>query len=432
MSVIVKLLQSFILLIALSITIFFLKGLLPIDPVEQALGIYSENEFDERSYSDLEYIGEAKKLGLDKPKFYFSITPSDWEDHFQKYIIPEQKKLVQKLLNLGLKWAEIELYMTGNNKPSLRLKFIDLNRALLKNEKVSNDINLGPEYVDLLNKIRSGNTRSFYYPMFKWHGLDNQYHDWIKSTIDIKNSFSNIDNQPTGPKISSALIWTLSITIPTLLISFVLGIFLGIKKVIGSSKIWDYIQTVFDLFYSLPLFWFATMMVIFFTTSDYGKLTNIFPSIHSMSMTTELKVTNNLKHLILPILCFVLLNTGYISALMTRSLKDQLSKPFMLTAQLKGLGKTQIIKQHGLKNSLFPMITLFTSTIPALFTGSLILEIIFNIPGTGRLLYRSILLADWNIAFPLLLLLSSITILSYWLADIIYVKIDPKSSASKV
>ena len=116
---------------------------------------------------------------------------------------------------------------------------------------------------------------------------------------------------------------------------------------------------------------------------------------------------------------------------MTSSLRDQLSKPFILTAQLKGLTKKQIIKQHGLKNAMFPIVTLFTSAIPASFAGSLILEIIFNIPGVGRLLYRSILLADWNIGLPVLLLLSAITIISYWAADIIYAKIDPKSSVAK-
>ena len=432
MSVIVKLLQSLLLFLFLSITIFFLKDLLPTDPVEQALGIYSENEFDERTYTDEEYIIEARKLGLDKPKFYFSITPSAWDDNFQKLIIPEQKKIALKLINLGLNWKDIEIYLEGNQRPELQFNFIEANRSLIRDGKISNEISFGPEYNELLQKIRAPKKRSIYYPKFKWQGKNNQYHNWIISTINIKNSFSNIDKQPAGPKISSALKWTLSITLPSLLISFGLGIFLGIKNVNGASKVWSYFQSLLDLLYSMPLFWFATLMVIFFTTSDYGKLTNVFPSIHSMKMTTELSVINNLKHLILPILCFVLLNTGYISALMTRSLKDQLSKPFILTAQLKGLNRAEIIKQHGLKNALFPIVTLFTSAIPASFAGSLILEIIFNIPGIGRLLYRSILLADWNIAFPLLLLLSAITIFSYWLADIIYTKIDPKSAPVEV
>ncbi len=428
MSVIVKLLQSLLLLYILSITIFFLKDLLPTDPVEQALGIYSENEFDDRSYTDSEYIREAKKLHLDKPKFYFSITPSDWNENFNKIIIPEQKKIVSKLVALGLNSQEIELYLKGNQNPKYKSTFIEINQALAKGNKIPNSLIIESEFIPLIQKIQSGDKRSFYYPVFRWQGLDNQYHHWIKSTIDVKNNFSNIDNQPAGPKISSALKWTLSITIPTLIISFGLGIFLGIKNVISTSKIWNYLQTLLDLLYSLPLFWFATLMVIFFTTSDYGKLTNIFPSIHSMNMSTEVSILNNLKHLTLPILCFVLLNTGYISALMTRSLKDQLSKPFILTAQLKGLSRGQIIKQHAFKNALFPIITLFTSAIPGSFAGSLILEIIFNIPGIGRLLYRSILLADWNIAFPLLLLLSAITIFSFWFADIVYAKIDPKTA----
>jgi len=431
MSAFVKLLQSILLFVALSISIFFLKNLLPNDPVEQSLGIYSENEFDDRAYSDSEYRKEAIKLGLDKPKFYFGFIPSDWSAEYQKLLIPQHKKIAHALISRGLKWEDIDLYLKAGQESENKSAIMALNSGLLQGTNIPNNLDFGPNYTELLLNIYANKKRSFYYPFFQWHGIDNQYHHWIKTCIDLKNNLSNIDNKPAGPKISSALKWTLSITLPTLFLSFFFGIFLGFQRVISKSKIWDYLQNILDLFHSLPLFWFATLLVIFFTTDDYGQFTNIFPSIHSMSFSTGLGIFNNLKYLLLPILCYILLNVGYISALMTSSLRDQLSKPFILTAQLKGLTKKQIIKQHGLKNAMFPIVTLFTSAIPASFAGSLILEIIFNIPGVGRLLYRSILLADWNIGLPVLLLLSAITIISYWVADIIYAKIDPKSSVAK-
>jgi len=79
-----------------------------------------------------------------------------------------------------------------------------------------------------------------------------------------------------------------------------------------------------------------------------------------------------------------------------------------------------------IRNALFPVITIIGGSIPALLSGSLIIEVIYSIPGMGRLMYNSLLAHDWPVVFPVLMLGASITVFSYLLTDIVYKWADPR------
>ncbi|NNK89270.1 MAG: ABC transporter permease subunit, partial [Saprospiraceae bacterium] len=81
---------------------------------------------------------------------------------------------------------------------------------------------------------------------------------------------------------------------------------------------------------------------------------------------------------------------------------------------------------HVLPNALVPIVTLLGSIIPGAFAGSLVLEVIFNIPGFGRLLYTSNSYADWNVSYCIIMIIAFVTVLSYLLSDILYAFFNPK------
>ena len=85
-----------------------------------------------------------------------------------------------------------------------------------------------------------------------------------------------------------------------------------------------------------------------------------------------------------------------------------------------------------MRNALFPIITIAGGSIPALLSGSLIIEVIFSIPGMGRLMFNSLLARDWAVAFPVLMLGSLVTILSYQLTDMIYKWADPRVKTNRL
>ncbi len=79
-----------------------------------------------------------------------------------------------------------------------------------------------------------------------------------------------------------------------------------------------------------------------------------------------------------------------------------------------------------IRNAFFPLITIIGGSIPALLSGSLIIEIIYSIPGMGRLMYSSLLARDWPVVFPVLMLSAAITVTSYVLTDMVYKWADPR------
>jgi peptide/nickel transport system permease protein len=91
----------------------------------------------------------------------------------------------------------------------------------------------------------------------------------------------------------------------------------------------------------------------------------------------------------------------------------------------------QILWKQAFPNALFPLITLFAHVLPAAIAGSVAIEVIFNIPGMGRLTYQSILSQDWPVVYPILLLAAVLTLIGSLLADVLYAFADPRVKFGK-
>lgn len=431
-----KLLSTISLLFALSVIVFLLRFATPQDPVEQSLGIFHQEDSQTTPYTKDQYTQEAIKLGLNKELFYFSIRPSYIPDQAYKLLIPSEKKTVMAFLKHGFEWKNIEAFLDLRNNYKNNLLLTQITTDLFNSGKTNLDYsNFSLVEKEVIENLTSQTVENFYYPILRWHGFENQYHSWITNFFSGKKIRSIQNNALVKPKIKRALIWTLAISFLSIFISYSLGIFIGFKRVSSQHSFWPKLQAILDYFFTMPFFWIATIAIVFFTTSDYGNWTNIFPSVHSLNFKGDkifTEIFQNFEHLLLPIICISIHSIGFISSMMADNLKIQLAKPYILTAKQKGLSKNDILKNHGFKNAIFPILTMLTNSIPSAFTGSLIVEIIFNLPGIGRLLYNSILLADWNIVFPIVLMIGVITSLSYWLADILYAYFDPKIKTSSI
>jgi peptide/nickel transport system permease protein len=95
-------------------------------------------------------------------------------------------------------------------------------------------------------------------------------------------------------------------------------------------------------------------------------------------------------------------------------------------AMAKGTKPKNIVFHHVFPNVLIPMITVIGGKLAAGFSGALIIEVIFNIPGMGRLMFESIYNADWNVVFGILLIISFITLITMLISDILYSYVNPK------
>jgi len=404
-------------LVAVSLVVFVLSKYVPNDQVVALLNLKGiHTDLDEAK--DKEYAKAYLELGLDKPNFYLSLSPNYYPRNLNSLAYGDAKELFRDLLKRSYDTQDIKAVITQlrENKTPIST----FNFELKRNESQAISHLLG-------KKLKK---HKYYYPKFSWYGLDNQYHHWIKSFFTSGFGISITDGKQSFSKVFNALKWTLSITIVDLMLSIFLAIFIGKTMIKFEHKKWSkYLNQVLYFIYAIPIFWFATIMVVYFTTDDYGSWTNIFPSVGinvfpGKSITEQIAL--NWTKLILPILCLTFHSLAYSTRFLKRSISDELNKDYVAMAFAKGLTRNEVIDRHVFRNALIAFITVFVGATVAAFSGSLVIEVIFNIPGIGRLLFNSISSGDWNVIFCIVMVLALITTVVYLLGDILYAFFNPK------
>jgi peptide/nickel transport system permease protein len=211
-----------------------------------------------------------------------------------------------------------------------------------------------------------------------------------------------------------------------------MGVSLAVRK--GSS--FDRIVTTTNfILYSLPVFWVATMAIIFLTNKTYAPFLDLFPD-HGVGKTGSdfgffERVLDRAHHFALPIFCSLLGSFAYLSRQMRGGMLNVLRQDYIRTAFAKGLSNREVYWKHAFRNSLIPIITMFASFLPAMIGGSLIIEFIFTIPGMGQVSYMSIVSRDYPLLFTILMVSAILTMVGNLLADMLYGVIDPRISFVK-
>jgi peptide/nickel transport system permease protein len=369
-----------------------------------------------------------KELNLDLPNFYFTIQPSHFPKTINQIFETNKKDLYQKLLRSGYAYNDIDQAINNFSHKLDAAKASNNADEIIELNKVYN-LEF-PEQHKSLADLKSKKSKSFFWPSFHLNGFKNQYHKWLQTIFTNGFGISILDGKTAVQKVKKALTWTLSITLIDFLLSLFFGIFIGTYLAANENGRWQKILSqVLYFLYSIPVFWFATIMVVYFTTDDYGWWTDWFPSVAIdiyLGKSTIQQIVMNAEKLILPIIILTLHSLAYTTRLVRRSVLDELDKPYASLAYSMGLKKTEVIRKHILKNALIPIITSMASAFANAFAGSLVLEVIFNIPGMGRLLVSSMASADWNVVFCITLLLSFVTIVSFVIADVLYAYVNPK------
>lgn len=184
--------------------------------------------------------------------------------------------------------------------------------------------------------------------------------------------------------------------------------------------------------YSLPSFWIGTILLVFLAVASYGI--SWFPAggaytmeLHQNPNTpTFTYVLDVLHHLILPVFCMTYGSFAFLSRQTRGSMLGVLRQDYIRTANAKGLAEDKVIWKHAFRNSLFPIITLFSSVFPRALSGSIAIELIYNIPGMGFLALSSIVARDWPLVFAISMLAALLTMIGNLVADMLYGVADPR------
>ncbi|MEZ5021989.1 MAG: ABC transporter permease [Chitinophagales bacterium] len=181
--------------------------------------------------------------------------------------------------------------------------------------------------------------------------------------------------------------------------------------------------------YSLPNFWIATLLIIYLCSPEN---LHWFPAYglgeFKEGMNFFQKLGVRAYHIVLPLFCWTYGSLAFLSRQMRGGMLNVLSQDYIRTARAKGLEENKVIYKHAFRNSLLPIITIFGNVLPAMISGAIVIEVIFSLPGMGRMLLDAIVFKDYPVVFTLVLLTAFLTMLGYLIADILYAVVDPRIS----
>jgi peptide/nickel transport system permease protein len=452
-------------LLVISFFAFGLSRCTPGDPIH----CYLPNSIDGKfaispDQYERAYLRKAKELGWDKPTFYFTITSAAYPDTLHHVLLKEQRQCLTKLLAQSGNWPLTETYYQQIGKVHRAVLDVpdSLNsNALIRIRSIPGQLYQQYEPIVIRNMLDTlqyyaalepslayqvlpaaneldqrfqnwahhPKKQLLYLPALYWHGTNNQYHHWLINFVTGDLGKSCKDGRPIFGKIMDHLRWTLLINGLAILIAYVLSVPIGVYAAFHKGGRLDRFST-FTLFllYSLPNFWVATLLVIFFTNPTYGMdwfpatgLGNLSPSVPFWKQFWDVAL-----HLVLPVFSLAYGTMAFISRQMRASVLEVINTDYIRTARAKGVPEKDVIWKHSFRNALFPLITLFANVFPALLAGSIVIERVFNIPGMGLLLIDSINSKDWQVVYAILMMAAVVTILGILLADLLYAWNDPR------
>ena len=260
-------------------------------------------------------------------------------------------------------------------------------------------------------------------------GLDSslpvQYWHWLGRLFSGDLGFSYVSDQPVGSVIAERVGPTVELMGLAFLVSLVVGVPLGIVAAVRRNTAVDYCTAVLSLgAISIPPF-FLGIVAIYVFSLVLGWL----PS-SGMNTPGESSLTDSLRHLVLPVLILGLAAAGPISRYVRSGLIGELTQDYVRTAEAKGASPLRVVLRHAFRNSLIPLITVVTLSIPVMLAGAVVIEQVFAWPGMGQLVVSSISQNDHPVVIGFSLYTAALVLLCNLLADVLYAVADPRVKLS--
>jgi len=261
-------------------------------------------------------------------------------------------------------------------------------------------------------------------------GLDDpfivQYFKWLRMALSGNLGFSISHNELVLAIVRRRIGVTFGLGFLSAALGFSLAVPIGVLVSTRQYSIWDNSATVVAFTgVSVPTF-FVGLLAIRYLCFKYG----FFPSQGIATIGAKFAFPFNyidvLKHLLLPGMVLGFNSVARTMRFVRSSMLEVIRQDYIRTARSKGLNERVVIYKHALRNALIPVVTLVGLTIPVLFSGAIITESIFSIPGMGQLAFGAVMTRDYPIIMATTLLFAVLVVIGNLLADIFYAFVDPR------
>lgn len=266
-------------------------------------------------------------------------------------------------------------------------------------------------------------------------GLDDPAHEqylrWLGNVVTGDLGTSLVSNRAVWPQLGSALWNTLVLGATAVTFSFVIGVGIGVFSAVERNSPFDYAATGVAFFgLSMPNFWFAIMLQLFFGVYLVDWLALDGPVLFTAGMrspgTAGFDLFDRLRHLVLPSLVLAVQLVAVYSRFMRASMLEVMGADYIRTARAKGLSEGVVVRKHAMRNAMIPVTTQLGSDVGAIFGGLVITETVFQWPGMGPLFLDALQAGDYQVILPWLMITAIAVVVFNLLADLAYGVLDPR------
>jgi peptide/nickel transport system permease protein len=263
-------------------------------------------------------------------------------------------------------------------------------------------------------------------------GLDQPTHiryiKWVTAFVSGDMGYSFTSRIPVSSLIFQRLSATLWIVGSAYLLGALLAVPLGVISALKRNSAFDMVLTTLVFFgFSLPTFFTSLLLIIIFSI-QLQWLPFIYNDMQVRDLNSFIEL---IKQSIMPIFVLGLWQTAVLMRFVRSEVLENIHKDYVRTAYAKGLPNSLVIIRHVLRNALIPVVTLVALDIPSIFTGALVTEKVFRIPGIGALLIDSINSSDTPVVMSITFIYGILIVIFNLIADILYGLLDPRVTYTK-
>lgn len=260
------------------------------------------------------------------------------------------------------------------------------------------------------------------------YGLDQplavQYLRWAKGLFTGDWGQSFFENRPVTHVVADRLPVTLRVMGAAFLLSLLLAFPIGVLGAVKQYSLLDHLLTTVSFVgLSVPPFFSGLVLIIVF-----GVKLRWLPFVYTSHVSASgwHGAVVQVKQLVLPLAVLGLYQVGVMTRYVRAAMLEVLHLDYVQTGRAKGLPERTVLTRHALRNALLPVVTLIALNVPGIFTGAIITEQIFSIPGIGRLLITAILNSDYLVVMATVFIYAVLTVLCNLAADVAYGLLDPR------
>lgn len=265
-------------------------------------------------------------------------------------------------------------------------------------------------------------------------GIIKGYGSWFTSAIRGDLGFSFLYGRPVTQVIKDYVWISFIISLIAYVIEIIVAIPMGIKAAVNQYSGYDYTVSVFSMMATaLPSFFLAALLMNLFSINlgwfplqGLTTATKIFHPSDHMGIFLD-----KAWHLVLPIATLTLLNIGGLMRYTRTNMLEVMNSDYIRTARAKGLSEKTVVNRHAFRNTLIPLVTTLSGMLPGLFSGAMITETVFSLPGIGYMALRATLQGDIPFVMGYNMFLAILTVVGYLISDLMYAVVDPRVQISK-